>query len=275
MATRRRPKLLTTTDISKNIFVECRDVGQNEISTDAEGACNVLEDAREFFDRGESFNRDGDAYAALLYFSLAANSINMFLKFMGPILQRFKCGSTQKQCNDYWKIVNKLEYARNVTYSYIVRLQAKVRQERGAAKGSGGNKDDNQTDCEVALSSLVRFEKGSAECESAWFEYVIGLDRAKEDLRNGFIYPLLYPNLFPSMSRGILLFGPPGTGKTLLAKAAVNELQANGQGCIQVRFFAPSGASMKGKVRPLSLLFFWLTLFHFSDLAINKLAVRR
>lgn len=76
------------------------------------------------------------------------------------------------------------------------------------------------------------------------FDALIGMDKAKDELKNAFIKPLKYPNLYPAAAKGILLYGPPGTGKTYLIKAAINELQGDG---VNILFYAPSAAELKGK----------------------------
>jgi len=57
-----------------------------------------------------------------------------------------------------------------------------------------------------------------------WKE-VIGLDDAKNALRESIVYPTQRSDLFPlGWPRGILLYGPPGCGKTVLAAATANEI---------------------------------------------------
>jgi len=57
-----------------------------------------------------------------------------------------------------------------------------------------------------------------------WID-VIGIDDAKNALRESIVYPTKRPDLFPlGWPRGILLYGPPGCGKTVLAAATANEL---------------------------------------------------
>ncbi|MFQ6025277.1 MAG: AAA family ATPase [Nitrosopumilaceae archaeon] len=57
------------------------------------------------------------------------------------------------------------------------------------------------------------------------WEEVIGLDDAKNALRESIVYPSKRPDLFPlGWPRGMLLYGPPGCGKTILAAATANEL---------------------------------------------------
>ncbi|EEB10260.1 protein MSP1, putative [Pediculus humanus corporis] len=60
------------------------------------------------------------------------------------------------------------------------------------------------------------------------FQDICGLNQVKETLLNIFIYPNLFPHLFPKKFRWnlILFYGPPGTGKTMLAQAIANEMRA-------------------------------------------------
>ena len=54
---------------------------------------------------------------------------------------------------------------------------------------------------------------------------VVGVDDAKNALRESIVYPTKRADLFPlGWPRGILLYGPPGCGKTILAAATANEL---------------------------------------------------
>lgn len=55
---------------------------------------------------------------------------------------------------------------------------------------------------------------------------IIGLDSAKQLVKEAVVYPIRYPQLFTGILspwKGLLLYGPPGTGKTLLAKAVATE----------------------------------------------------
>ena len=58
----------------------------------------------------------------------------------------------------------------------------------------------------------------------SWQE-VVGLDDAKNALRESIVYPTKRPDLFPlGWPKGILLYGPPGCGKTILAAATASEI---------------------------------------------------
>ena len=71
-----------------------------------------------------------------------------------------------------------------------------------------------------SMEELILKEKPDVK----WSE-VIGLEDAKNALRESIVYPSKRPDLFPlGWPRGMLLYGPPGTGKTMLAAATANEL---------------------------------------------------
>ena len=72
------------------------------------------------------------------------------------------------------------------------------------------------------------------------WNHVVGVDDAKNALRESIVYPTKRPDLFPlGWPRGILLYGPPGCGKTILAAATANELDGY--------FINVDGSSMMSK----------------------------
>ena len=87
-------------------------------------------------------------------------------------------------------------------------------QQKAIARVQPSNQSDQ------SLEDLILKEKPNVK----WAE-VIGLDDAKNALRESIVYPSKRPDLFPlGWPRGMLLYGPPGTGKTMLAAATANEL---------------------------------------------------
>jgi vacuolar protein-sorting-associated protein 4 len=58
---------------------------------------------------------------------------------------------------------------------------------------------------------------------------VVGLEKAKDELQEGIILPIRFPELFTGKRkprRGIRLYGPPGTGKSYLPKAVTTEVDS-------------------------------------------------
>jgi SpoVK/Ycf46/Vps4 family AAA+-type ATPase len=72
----------------------------------------------------------------------------------------------------------------------------------------------------ASYSELVMREKPNVK----WDE-VVGLDEAKNAIREAITFPVIRPDLFPlGWPRGVLLYGPPGCGKTMLAAATAAEI---------------------------------------------------
>nr|CDS25563.1 katanin p60 ATPase containing subunit [Hymenolepis microstoma] len=72
----------------------------------------------------------------------------------------------------------------------------------------------------------------------------MGLDEAKQLIKEAVVFPISYPELFSGILtpwKGLLLHGPPGTGKTLLAKAVATECRTT--------FFNISASSIVSKWR--------------------------
>jgi len=85
------------------------------------------------------------------------------------------------------------------------------------------------------LDDMIMKEKPDVR----WID-VIGIDDAKNALRESIVYPTKRPDLFPlGWPRGILLYGPPGCGKTVLAAATAHELDGY--------FINVDGSSMMSK----------------------------
>ena len=81
-------------------------------------------------------------------------------------------------------------------------------------RGSTANREKNN------LDDMIMKERPNVRWDD-----VVGVDDAKNALRESIIYPTKRSDLFPlGWPRGILLYGPPGCGKTILAAATANEL---------------------------------------------------
>ncbi|EGV62461.1 AAA-domain-containing protein [Yamadazyma tenuis] len=78
--------------------------------------------------------------------------------------------------------------------------------------------------------------------DEVYWEDIVGLDNAKNSLKEAVVYPFLRPDLFKGLrepTRGMLLFGPPGTGKTMLARAVATESKST--------FFSITASSITSK----------------------------
>jgi vacuolar protein-sorting-associated protein 4 len=106
---------------------------------------------------------------------------------------------------------------RAVNWEKIKQYQGRIEQLKSAKQTElPFQQESNKSD------DLVIKEKPKV----AW-EDVVGLESAKEAIRDSIVFPFKRPDLYPlGWPKGILLFGPPGCGKTLLAAAVANEIDA-------------------------------------------------
>ena len=109
--------------------------------------------------------------------------------------------------------VKELQNTRAGNIEPVVDPNASPEEQKKALARAQPKTDDSMED-------LILKEKPDVK----WSE-VIGLDDAKNALRESIVYPSKRPDLFPlGWPRGMLLYGPPGTGKTMLAAATAHEL---------------------------------------------------
>ncbi len=115
----------------------------------------------------------------------------------------------KERCNSYHNRIQALQQSHGVEPA--VDPKASEKDQKASVQ-----RQENENDFE----ELVMKEKPDV----TWAE-VIGLDDAKNALRESIIYPTKRPDLFPlGWPKGMLLYGPPGTGKTMLAAATANEM---------------------------------------------------
>lgn len=118
----------------------------------------------------------------------------------------------------------------------------------GAVANDGGMSPEEQ---DALIQSIRGIDELSAvqiltdivvRGDEVYWDDIVGLDAAKNSLKEAVVYPFLRPDLFRGLrepTRGMLLFGPPGTGKTMLARAVATESKST--------FFSISSSSLTSK----------------------------
>lgn len=193
--------------------------------------------AQILYENAKYYYQTGEFTGALVSYSCASVLLYSVLKRL-PAPEKLGGGGNQE-----------LDISKNVQDVLTCCLNAiKILNDKVRSMSSGGNKNDDEKAknwdkiCQK-IKPLV-FKEGSSDC--LFFNGVAGLASQKQLITSSMIWPLVYKNLYPKVSKGLLIYGPPGTGKTFLVKAAVNELQRKNDK-VGVLFFAPSPGDMKGK----------------------------
>jgi vacuolar protein-sorting-associated protein 4 len=131
--------------------------------------------------------------------------------------------SIRVKCFQYLERAEKLKaYVKN-------NPKSKSHNNKNPVKAGYSNYKDDESDesheedngKKNQLEGVIVMEKPNIQ----WAD-VIGLERAKEALKEAVITPIKFPHLFTGNRKpwkSILLFGPPGTGKSFLAKAVATE----------------------------------------------------
>jgi len=125
---------------------------------------------------------------------------------------------------------------------YITKQNELDKNSKGGTATS--KKGDKEEDTDTEKAKLRGALAGAIVQENpdiSWDD-VIGLENAKDSLKETVILPTRFPQLFTGKRKpfkGILLFGPPGTGKSYLAKAVATEADST--------FFSVSSADLISK----------------------------
>jgi SpoVK/Ycf46/Vps4 family AAA+-type ATPase len=194
--------------------------------------CDGIKESQVLYNNAKFYYSAGQFQGALVSYACAAVSFNWIIKGLRNV----------PDPNKYGSLITKAENIQNCCLISVEQLQNKLKSMNLSNPKDNEDQEEWEKRC-TKIKPLI-YSKGSKDC--IFYDNVIGLHAEKQKINDSFIYPLMYPNLYPSVSKGILLYGPPGTGKTLIVKAAVNELQDKDPD-IGVLYFAPSPADLKGK----------------------------
>ena len=162
--------------------------------------------ASKYASEAIKFDSQGARGMAITHYQRAIDSLVKLLQLyptskLNPIYK--------DRCNSYHNRITALQESRGVEPA--VDPNASPKEQKASVQ--------RQTD-ENDFEDLVMKEKPNI----SWSE-VIGLDDAKNALRESIVYPTKRPDLFPlGWPKGMLLYGPTGTGKTMLAAATANEM---------------------------------------------------
>ena len=194
-----------------------------------------IKESQILYQNAKYYYSAGEYSGALVSFACACVLLN-------TIIRRLREESKSNPSTTIDDTIKKAENLLNCCLISVEELQTIVRNSTSSKKDDDEKPKEWEKIC-VKIQPLV-FKKGSSNC--IFYDDVIGLQKEKDKLENSFVFPLIYPNLYPKVSKGILIYGPPGTGKTLLVKAAVNQLQERSQD-VGVLYFSPSPGDLKGK----------------------------
>lgn len=111
---------------------------------------------------------------------------------------------------------------------------------------NGGKTLNSEEDCVDYFVKFINKKSSNIKYKNVvypLFDDIIGLEKAKEIVRERVINPVLHRDIYEkygvSSGGGILLFGLPGTGKTMFAKAVANEIKGH--------FISVSSSDIKSK----------------------------
>ena len=203
----------------------------------------IIRDYSMFKSRGDLFREKGALDGALVNYTLASNNLNHALDISED--ESLKKYIEEKGLANWCEgVCGRLTDMQTEVLSMIVPIQEELKKRRMYERGGTG--EDDEKSCDYDKYKQLNFEK-SEDC--IFFDDIIGQQNAKDLIKNNFVWPNIFPNLYPKVAKGVLLYGPPGTGKTFLAKAAANELNSKTKydPNFGVLFFAPQGGDLKGK----------------------------
>jgi SpoVK/Ycf46/Vps4 family AAA+-type ATPase len=230
-----------------------RKKGNNKASApiflDPSIAAQMMADAEAFYKKAEDYRKVSELEGALINFISASICVKHAIELRGRT--RRSSGSSSNSSAGSQVNIN-LKSPRFdpddpdstlvFLLNYVVMLQKLLKEKK---QKYGCHDDDDESEKEESCEDVHNLLVEGKNC--VFFNDIIGNDAAKDNVRQGIIYPFEYPRMYPKRAKGILFYGPPGTGKTFFVKAAITEMQTKLGDSFRVLFYAPTGAELKGK----------------------------
>ncbi|CAF4927583.1 unnamed protein product [Rotaria sp. Silwood1] len=144
------------------------------------------------------------------------------------LMQAIKYGGMNAQLKQTIrpKIASYIKRAEEIDLILKKKQVADGCNDHGNARNNKNNSDSSDSDYKQLKQ---KFEGAIVADPKVTFNDVIGLEQAKEALKEAVIWPVKLKKFFRGKRKpwtGILLYGPPGTGKSYLAKAIATECKS-------------------------------------------------
>ena len=174
----------------------------------------IIKEACTLYKNGQYYQSSGELEGAIISYSCCASILHTLFETQ-PCFQDREALKNMVETAGLESDVLCGKFVRNLGSMYQCSLgQVEGLQDELKKRKSIPSKEDDDEKDWSKVCTLVKplvFSKGSPDC--LFFNDIAGLNKEKKMLKISMIYPLMYKNLYPKISKGLLLYGPPGTGK--------------------------------------------------------------